>query len=166
MKGSDDPLLSLPGFRIGKRGIEKTYDSEIRGSAGASRVEVNAYGRVIRELSRESGVAGQDVWLTIDRELQSFTSQKLAGESAACVVLDAQTGDVLALASSPGYDPNFFNVGITPDEWKALTTDDHKTADQQGAQGAHPPGSTFKPAMAMAAVQNGLKDLHVFCTAG
>jgi penicillin-binding protein 2 len=166
MKGSDDPLLSLPGFRIGKRGIEKTYDSEIRGSAGASRVEVNAYGRVIRELSRESGVAGQDVWLTIDRELQSFTSQKLAGESAACVVLDAQTGDVLALASSPGYDPNFFNVGITPDEWKALTTDDHKPLINKALSGAYPPGSTFKPAMAMAAVQNGLKDLHVFCTGG
>ena len=166
MKGSDDPLLSLPGFRIGKRGIEKTYDSEIRGSAGASRVEVNAYGRVIRELSRESGVAGQDVWLTIDRELQSFTSEKLAGESAACVVLDAQTGDVLALASSPGYDPNFFNVGITPDEWKALTTDDHKPLINKALSGAYPPGSTFKPAMAMAAVQNGLKDLHVFCTGG
>jgi penicillin-binding protein 2 len=166
MKGSDDPLLSLPGFRIGKRGIEKTYDSEIRGSAGASRVEVNAYGRVIRELSRESGVAGQDVWLTIDRELQSFTSQKLAGESAACVVLDTQTGDVLALASSPGYDPNFFNVGITPDEWKALTTDDHKPLINKALSGAYPPGSTFKPAMALAAVQNGLKDLHVFCTGG
>jgi len=166
MKGSDDPLLSMPGIRIGKRGIEKTYDSEIRGGAGASSVEVNAYGRVIRELSREEGVPGQDVWLTIDRELQSFASQKLAGESAACVVLDVQTGDVLALASSPGYDPNWFNVGITPDEWKGLTTDDHKPLINKALSGAYPPGSTFKPAMALAAVQNGLKDLQVFCTGG
>ncbi len=166
IKGSDDPLLGMPGFRIGKRGIEKTYDSEIRGSAGASRVEVNAYGRVIRELSREAGISGQDVWLTIDRELQSFTSRKLAGESAACVVLDVQTGDVLALASSPGYDPNWFNVGITPDEWKGLTSDDHKPLINKALSGAYPPGSTFKPAMAMAAVQNGLKDLQVFCTGG
>jgi penicillin-binding protein 2 len=166
MKDNDDPLLSIPGYRIGKRGIEKTYDSEIRGGAGASRVEVNAYGRVIRELSREAGVPGQDVWLTIDRELQSFTSQKLAGESAACVVLDVQTGDVLALASSPGYDPNWFNVGITPDQWKGLTTDDHKPLINKALSGAYPPGSTFKPAMALAAVQNGLKDLQVFCSGG
>ncbi|HJW41223.1 MAG TPA: penicillin-binding protein 2 [Rhizomicrobium sp.] len=163
-KDNDDPLLSLPGFRIGKRGIEKAYDSQVRGTAGASRVEVNAYGRVIRELSRDPGVPGQDVWLTIDKELQSYTVERMGTESAACVVLDAQTGDVLTLASTPGYDPNLFNVGITNDEWKALTTDDHKPLMNKAVSGAYPPGSTFKPAMAMAAVQNGLADLHVVCT--
>ncbi|HUO88668.1 MAG TPA: penicillin-binding protein 2 [Rhizomicrobium sp.] len=162
--GDDDPLLDLPGFRIGKRGIEKAYDEQVRGRAGASRVEVNAYGRVIRELSREPGQPGQDVWLTIDCELQRFTDQRLGAESAACCVLDAQTGDVLALSSTPGYDPNLFNVGITPDQWKALTTDDHKPLLNKALSGAYPPGSTFKPAMALAAVQNGLKDLHVVCT--
>jgi penicillin-binding protein 2 len=160
----EDPLLDLPGFRIGKRGIEKAYDEQVRGRAGASRVEVNAYGRVIRELSREPGQPGQDVWLTIDCELQRFTDQRLGTESAACCVLDAQTGDVLALSSTPGYDPNLFNVGITPDQWKALTTDDHKPLMNKALSGAYPPGSTFKPAMALAAVQNGLQDLHVVCT--
>ncbi len=92
-KDDEDPLLDLPGFRIGKRGIEKAFDTEVRGQAGASRVEVNAYGRVIRELSRDQGVAGKDVWLTIDSELQRFTDQRLGQESAACCVLDAQTGD-------------------------------------------------------------------------
>ena len=164
LKDADDPLMSLPGFRIGKRGIEKAFDEEVRGKAGASRVEVNAYGRVIRELSRDPGVPGDDVWLTIDRELQTFTDQRLGTESAACVVLDAQSGDVLALSSTPGYDPNLFNVGITPDQWKGLTTDDHKPLVNKALSGAYPPGSTFKPAMAMAAVQNGLADLHVFCT--
>ncbi|MEJ0026797.1 MAG: penicillin-binding protein 2 [Rhizomicrobium sp.] len=163
-KDADDPLLSLPGFRIGKRGIEKAFDSEVRGTAGASRVEVNAYGRVIRELSRDPGVPGQDIWLTIDKELQTFTAQRMGAESAACVVLDCQTGDVLALASTPGYDPNLFNVGITPDQWKGLITDDHKPLVNKALSGAYPPGSTFKPAMALAAVQNGLKDLHVNCT--
>jgi penicillin-binding protein 2 len=164
-KSSDeDPLLDLPGFRIGKRGIEKAYDEQVRGRAGASRVEVNAYGRVIRELSREPGQPGQDVWLTIDCELQRFTDQRLGTESAACCVLDAQTGDVLALSSTPGYDPNLFNVGITPDQWKALTTDDHKPLLNKALSGAYPPGSTFKPAMALAAVQNGLQDLQVVCT--
>jgi penicillin-binding protein 2 len=164
-KDNEDPLLDLPGFRIGKRGIEKAYDAEVRGQAGASRVEVNAYGRVIRELSRDGGVPGQDVWLTIDRELQSFTDQRLGTESAACVVLDAQTGDVLALSSTPGYDPNLFNVGVTPDQWKALTTDDHKPLLNKVLSGAYPPGSTFKPAMAMALVQDGVPpDFSVNCS--
>ena len=164
-KDNEDPLLDLPGFRIGKRGIEKAFDTQVRGEAGASRVEVNAYGRVIRELSRDGGVPGQDVWLTIDRELQSFTDQRLGTESAACVVLDAQTGDVLALSSTPGYDPNFFNVGVTPDQWKAMTTDDHKPLLNKALSGAYPPGSTFKPAMALALVQDGTPaDFSVNCT--
>ena len=128
----------------------------MRGEAGASRVEVNAYGRVIRELAREPGVPGEDVWLTIDRELQKFADERLGGESAACVVMDVQTGDVLALSSTPGFDPNLFNVGITPRQW---TRSDHRrsqAADQQGAiSGVYPPGSTFKPAVALAAVRSG-----------
>ena len=79
----DDPLLDLPGFRIGKRGIEKEFDAEIRGTAGTDRVEVNAYGRVIRELSRDPGVPGADVYLTIDRQVQDFLANRLGGESAA-----------------------------------------------------------------------------------
>ncbi|HVU21228.1 MAG TPA: penicillin-binding protein 2 [Rhizomicrobium sp.] len=160
----NDPLLDLPGFRIGKRGIEKEFDTEIRGKAGASRVEVNAYGRVIRELSRDPSTPGKDVYLTIDRELQSFTDQQMTGQSAACVVMDCQTGDILALSSTPGFDPNLFNVGISNDQWKQLTTDDHKPLINKAIGGEYPPGSTFKPAMAMAAVQNGLGDLTVNCT--
>ncbi|MGZ6009845.1 MAG: penicillin-binding protein 2, partial [Rhizomicrobium sp.] len=165
IKDSDDPLLGLPGFRIGKRGIEKAFDEQVRGEAGDSRVEVNAYGRVIRELSRDSGVPGQDIWLTIDSELQRYADQRLGTESAACCVLDAQTGDVLALSSTPGFDPNLFNVGISNDEWKTLTTDDHKPLVNKVLSGAYPPGSTFKPAMALAAVQDNLPaDFSVVCT--
>ena len=92
----------------------KPFDKRgARHAPALSRVEVNAYGRVIRELGQEPGVPGQDVWLTIDGELQHFADQRLAGESAACVVMDVTTGDVLALASTPGFDPNWFNVGIT-----------------------------------------------------
>ena len=163
-KNDDDPLLDLPGFRVGKRGIEKAFDSELRGTAGASRVEVNAYGRIVRELSNEAGAAGKDVYLTIDRELQQFVAQKLGDESAACVVMDANNGDVLALSSTPGYDPNLFNVGISNDQWHALVSDDHKPLLNKVMGGAYPPGSTFKPAMALAAVDNGLADLQVNCT--
>jgi penicillin-binding protein 2 len=163
-KDDDDPLLDLPGFRIGKRGIEKEYDDAVRGEAGASRVEVNAYGRVIRELSRVPGQPGKDVYLTIDNELQRYAVQRMGDESAALAVMDVETGDVLTLASTPGYDPNLFNVGITSDQWKSLTTDDHKPLMNKVIGGAYPPGSTFKPAMAVAAMENGLKDLQVNCS--
>jgi penicillin-binding protein 2 len=159
----DDPLLDLPGFRIGKRGIEKAFDLQVRGEAGASRVEVNAYGRVIRELSSDPAHPGKDIYLTIDRELQHFTDQRLGGESCAVVVMDCQTGDVLALSSTPGFDPNLFNVGINNDQWKQLTTDDHKPLINKCLSGAYPPGSTFKPAVALAAVDAGLDNVTVNC---
>lgn len=159
-----DPLLSMPGFRVGKRGIEKEYDSEVRGTAGVTRVEVNAYGRIIRELGNEQGVPGKDVYLTIDQQLQQFTAQRLGAESAAAAVLDVSTGDVLALASTPAYDPSQFNVGITNAQWHDLTHDDHKPLLNKVVGGVYPPGSTFKPVLALAAYDNGLKDLRVNCT--
>jgi penicillin-binding protein 2 len=163
-KSDDDPLLELPGFRVGKRGIEKEYDRQMRGQGGISRVEVNAFGRIIRELSNEQGTPGEDVYLTIDCQLQRYVKEKLGDESAACVVMDAQKGDVLALASTPGYDPNLFNIGISEAEWRTLTDDDHKPLLNKAISGAYPPGSTFKPAMALAAMDNGLADLQVNCT--
>ena len=161
---NDDPLLAQPGFRVGKRGIEKEYDKEMHGEAGASRVEVNAYGRAIRVLSNDAGAPGKDVYLTIDCQLQRYAEERLAGESAACVVMDVNTGDVLALVSTPGYDPNLFNIGISNRQWLGLTQDDHKPLLNKALNGSYPPGSTFKPAMALAAVDNGLADLQVFCT--
>jgi penicillin-binding protein 2 len=155
-KNDEDPLLDIPGYRIGKRGIERQFDSVLRGSAGASRVEVNAYGRVIRELGHEAGAPGQDVWLTIDHEVQQFVSKRLGNESAACIVTDVATGDIIAMASTPGYDPNLFNVGISPDQWRGLTEDDHKPLLNKIMDGVYPPGSTFKPVVALAAVEAGL----------
>ncbi|MES2293362.1 MAG: penicillin-binding protein 2 [Pseudomonadota bacterium] len=164
-KNDDDPLLDIPGYRIGKRGIEKQFDTVLRGTGGASRVEVNAYGRVIRELGHEAGVPGQDIWLTIDREVQQFVAQRLGTESAACIVTDVATGDIIAMASTPGYDPNLFNVGISPDQWRGLTEDDHKPLLDKVMDGVYPPGSTFKPVVALAAVEAGLAtpDYRVSC---
>ena len=165
-KNDDDPLLDIPGFRVGKRGIERQYDEALRGEAGVSRVEVNAYGRVIRELSRDPGVAGQDVWLTIDREVQQFVAERLGTESAACIVTDVASGDIIALASTPGFDPNLFNVGISPDEWHDLIDNDHKPLLNKSIDGIYPPGSTFKPVVAAAAVEAGIAtpDYRVFCS--
>src|SRR5262249_20547560 len=160
----DDPLLSLPGYRIGKRGVEKAFDRQVRGEAGAKRVEVNAFGRDIRELGGVPGVAGQDVWLTLDHEVQSFADARLGQESAACVGMDVEDGDVLTMSSTPGFDPNLFNIGLNGEQWKALTVDDHKPLLNKAVSGTYPPGSTFKTAMALAAVDNGMADLVVNCT--
>ncbi len=164
-KDDRDPLLSLPGFRNGKRGIEREFDKQIRGRPGVSRVEVNAHGRVIRELSRDPAKPGHDVHLTIDRELQYFTNQTLGTESAACVVMDCDNGDILALSSTPGFDPNLFNVGISGKDWRELTTNDHKPLLNKALGGVYPPGSTYKCVVAAAAVDAGVvtPDLTVFC---
>lgn len=165
LQHDNDPLLSLPGYRIGKRGIEKDYEEDLRGEAGASRVEVNAFGRIIRELGKDAGTPGQDVWLTIDRQVQQLASQKLGSESAAMVVMDVTNGDVLALASTPGYDPNLFNVGLSAQEWHDLTSNDHKPLLNKVMGGTYPPGSTFKPTVALAAIDAGIAtpDYRVNC---
>jgi penicillin-binding protein 2 len=152
----EDPLMSLPGMKIGKRGIEKAFDRDIRGRAGASRVEVNAYGRIIRELGKDAGEPGEDVYLTIDRQVQALADQKLGSESAAMVVMDVHNGDIIALSSTPGFDPNWFNVGLTGAQWKDLTTSDHKPLLNKVTSGIYPPGSTFKTAVALAAIEAGI----------
>jgi penicillin-binding protein 2 len=161
----EDPLLDLPGYRIGKRGIEQKYEDAMRGEAGDSKVEVNAYGRVVRELGHDPGAPGKDVWLTIDREVQHYLVQRMGAESAACVVTDVTTGDIIAMASTPGYDPNLFNVGVTPAQWRDLTENDHKPLLDKVMSGTYPPGSTFKPVVAMAAIDCGLAtpDYRVTC---
>jgi penicillin-binding protein 2 len=160
-----DPVLELPGFRIGKNGIERLHDERLRGEAGTSHVEVNAYGRVIRELRREEGVPGQDVVLTLDAGLQNYVHQRLMGErSACCVVLDAATGDVLSMASVPAYDPTVFTHGISSAEWKRLTTDPLSPLSNKSIAGVYAPGSTFKMIVALAAMEQGIDpDFRVWC---
>ena len=166
MENDSDPLLELPGFRIGKRGIEKAFDAQVRGQAGVNRMEVNAYGREIRELSREAAQPGADVYLTIDQQVQQFAFQRLGSESAACAVMDVTNGDVIALVSTPGYDPNLFNVGITPQQWHDLLANDHTPLIDKALAGLYPPGSTFKPTVALAALDAGVikPDFSVFCS--
>jgi penicillin-binding protein 2 len=160
-----DPVLELPGFRIGKNGVEKLHDERLRGEAGTSHVEVNAYGRVIRELRREEGTPGQDVVLTLDSGLQNFVHQRLMGERAAStVVLDAASGDVLAMASVPSYDPSVFTHGISGAEWRRLTTDPLGPLSNKSISGMYAPGSTFKMIVALAALEQGIgPDYRAWC---
>ena len=161
-----DPLLELPGFRIGKAGIEKIHDNQLRGTGGSSQVEVNAFGRVIRELSRQEGQPGGEVVTTIDLGLQRMVSQRLAGESGAATVIDVQNGDVLALVSTPGFDPNAFNKGLSAEDWRNLTSDPMAPLVNKAGSGSFPPGSTFKMMVLLAALERGVitPQTRVFCT--
>ncbi len=160
-----DPLLELPGFRIGKNGIEKNFDVSLRGKAGNSRVEVNAYGRVIRELARQDGQSGDDVFLTIDAGLQEKIARRLADESAAAVVMDIHQGEILAMVSSPSYDPNAFNLGMSNKAWRRLVQHPRKPLINKAISGQYPPGSTFKMIVALAALEAGVTGPghRVFC---
>jgi len=162
---SDDPLLELPGFRIGKAGIEKVHDLALRGSGGSSQVEVNAFGRVIRELNRQEGQPGAEVMLTIDLGLQRMVSQRLSSESAAAVVVDVQSGDILAMASTPGYDPNAFNRGLKSSEWSELVSNPKAPLTNKSIAGRYSPGSTFKMVVLLAALEKGVitPASRIFC---
>jgi penicillin-binding protein 2 len=152
-----DPLLELPDMRIGKSGIERQHDQVLRGTAGTSHVEVNAYGRVIRELNREEGRPGKALTLTLDMGLQSLANARLANhESATCVCLSIPEGEVLALASHPAYDPVPFGRGLTGAEWQELLHHPYGALNNKAIAGQYPPGSTFKMTVGLAALESGM----------
>ena len=161
-----DPLLELPGFRIGKEGVEKTQDLALRGKAGTSQVEVNAMGRVIREVGRVEGVPGNDVRLTIDMALQGFAQDRLAHhQSASAVLLGVETGEILAMASTPGYEPNQFVRGLGAKTWRSVVSDPMTPLVNRSLSGLYAPGSTFKLVATLAALNSGRWGPHrrVFC---
>ena len=160
-----DPLLKLPDSRIGKSGIEKVYDLALRGASGSSQVEVNAYGRVIRELTRNEGQPGTRISLTIDSKLQRMAAKRLDGESAAAVVMDIHNGDILAMASTPAFDPNAFNTGLSETQWNDLISNEKSPLVNKAIGGHYSPGSTFKMIVALAALEKGVitPDSELFC---
>jgi penicillin-binding protein 2 len=161
------PLLITPGFKIGKEGVEKTMELRLRGQPGAQRVEVTASGKLVRPLSTLQDRPGGALPLTIDGGLQTFAARRLGEESGSVVVLDCWTGDILALASMPAYDPNSFTDGISRNEWKMLSDDERKPLLNKALNGLYPPGSTFKPMVAMALLQAGIDPkARVSCPGG
>lgn len=156
-----DPMFDLPEFRIGKAGLERTYDQLLRGRSGTKVVEINASGRVQRELRRKPGTAGADVTSTLDIGLQAYVAGRIAKEkAAAAVVVDILTGDVLAMASTPGYEPNAFVQGISPKTWRSLRTNPLGPLTNKAISGTYAPGSTFKMLVALAGLDSGLIQPH------
>lgn len=160
-----EPVLRIPRFQIGKVGFEARAEDRLRGKAGAKRVEVNATGRVMRELSRREGQAGDDIQLTVDSELQGYVQARLGAESAAAVLMDLENGDLRAIVSAPTFDPNKFVRGISFKDYEELTEDKYRPLASKSVQGAYPPGSTFKMITVLAALEAGLvgPDDTVWC---
>lgn len=160
-----DPLLELPGFRIGKNGIERQHDLALRGTAGNSQVEVNAIGRVIKELERTEGRPGRRVVLTLNLELQKFVTKRISSYRRASVVLmDVRSGEVLSIVSVPAFDPNGFNVGLDAKSWKALVENPDAPLNNKAISGQYAPGSTYKLVVMLAALEHGISpDHNVFC---
>ena len=151
-----EPILRIPRFQIGKVGFEAKREDVLRGKAGAMRVEVNATGRVMRELDRREGVSGADMQLTVDAELQSYVQARLGNESASAVVIDCENGDLRAIASAPSFDPNLFVRGISVADYRELTENTYRPLANKSVQGTYPPGSTFKMIVALAALEEGI----------
>ena len=162
-----NPLLIIPGFKIGKQGLEKTLEPYLRGTPGGQRVEVTARGRLVKELDPKPDRSGNTVQLTIDQGLQQYAARRMGDQSGALVAMDVASGDMLAFVSMPAFDPNSFSEGIGRTEWKMLSEDDHIPLLNKVAQGLYPSGSTIKPAMALAFLKQGVDPKRrVFCNGG
>jgi penicillin-binding protein 2 len=151
-----NPLLIIPGFKIGKQGLEKSLEHYLRGTPGGQRIEVTARGKLVKELDPKPDLSGQTIQLTIDQGLQQYAARRMGDQSGALVAMDATTGDILAFVSMPAFDPNSFSAGIGRTEWKMLSQNDHIPLLNKVAQGLYPSGSTIKPAMALAFLKQGI----------
>ena len=167
---TEDELRVRPGYRagylIGKAGIERVYDSVLRGTNGRLRVEVDATGRPVRVLGRELARPGQSLVLNIDAGLQAVAEEGLRGRTGAVVAMDPRNGEILVLASTPAFDPNVFSGGVSPLNWKRLTSDRRLPLLNRAAEGTYEPGSVFKIVTGMAALGEGVarRDSLFNCT--
>ncbi|MGZ2411131.1 penicillin-binding protein 2 [Sphingomonas sp. F9_3S_D5_B_2] len=164
-KENKNPLLLIPGVKIGKAGLEKALEQTLRGEPGGQRVEVTARGKLVKELDPKPDRSGGTVQLTIDCDLHQYVARRIGDQSCSVVVLDVTNGDILAMPSMPSFDPNQFSDGISQAEWKMLSGDDHLPLVDKALQSLYPSGSTIKPSMAMALLNAGVdRNHHVLCT--
>ncbi|MBX9460757.1 MAG: penicillin-binding protein 2 [Brevundimonas sp.] len=162
-------ILYNPGFRIGRQGVEKAFDADLRGEAGGNRVEVDARGRVVAEDigGSKPPVPGKDVVLTLDADVQNRALEVFGEESGGCVVMDVRNGDILCMVSAPSFDPNLFVGGVPSAIYNALRDYERKPLLDKAIYGTFPPGSTFKMTTALALLDAGISPTErVTCTGG
>ena len=161
---SSNPFSKLNNAKSGKIGIEKSLDKELRGRLGSKSVEINAYGREIRELKRKDGEVGKNIQLTIDSDVQNFCYDQLKGLSGSISVIDVNNGNFIALTSAPAFDPNKFSDGISSKDWESLLNNSYKPLINKSISSYYPPGSTIKPLVALAALESGINpNERFFC---
>ena len=156
----------VPGLKVGKTGLEKTFENELIGTNGIQRYEVNAYGKRIRQVDHTNGSNGKIIKLTIDTEIQKFCNELLKDVAGSISVMDIYTGEIVAMQSSPSFDPNLFLFGINEDDWQLIRNHPLKPLVNKTLSGLYSPGSTFKPMVALSALENGIIDenFKVNCT--
>ena len=156
----------VPGLKVGKTGLEKSFEDKLIGTNDIERYEVNAYGRRISQLEFQKGKKGKTIRLTIDTEVQKLANKLLKDKAGSICVMDIYTGAVIAMHSSPSFDPNLFVFGISQDEWQLIRNDPMKPLVNKTLQGNYSPGSTIKPIVALSALENGIINTNftVKCT--
>ncbi len=162
----DNPLYMVPGFKIGKSGLERSMDYKLQGKSGTVKLEVNAYGRVMKEIERDPGEQGDSLTLTVDSRLQKAAYEAFGNHSGAAVVLDVRTGEILAMVSTPAFDPNLFTNGISYKQWNELLNNERSPLIDKAVSGQYSPGSTFKIVVALAALEAGIidADTRFYCS--
>ena len=146
--------VHVPGLKTGKTGLEKSLNELMVGEVGYQRYEVNAYGKRVKELKFLQGTTGKNLRTTLDMDIQKFANKSLKDKSGSICVMDIYTGDMIAMVSSPAFDPNKFVHGITSKDWQNLLNDDKKPLINKSIAGLYPPGSTIKPIVALSALEN------------
>ena len=156
----------VPGLKVGKNGLEKTFENELIGTNGIERYEVNAYGKRISQLDHTDGLSGKTIKLTIDTEIQKLCNKLLNNKAGSISAMDIYTGEIIAMQSSPSFDPNLFLFGINQDDWQLIRNNPLKPLINKTLSGLYSPGSTFKPMVALSALENGIIDenFRVNCT--
>ena len=156
----------VPGLKIGKTGLEKSFEDQLIGSNGVERYEVNAYGKRIKQIDFQKGEKGKTIKLTIDTEIQKLSNNLLKGVAGSISVMDIYTGEILAMQSAPSFDPNLFIFGISQDDWQLIRNNPLKPLVNKTLSGLYSPGSTIKPIVALSALENNIinKNFKVNCT--
>lgn len=153
-KDKDDPLLNLPGYRIGRSGVEKAKENVLRGAPGSKKTEVNAAGRSVRLLEKNKSIPGQDLTLTVDNRLQKYALDLFADHSGAAILMDVKTGEIRTLVSAPSFDANLFLAPISSKDWKQLSSNKKMPMQNKALYGTYSPGSIFKLVVALAGLEN------------
>jgi len=156
----------VPGIRVGKTGLEKSFENSLLGDNDIQRFEVNAYGRRISQLEYQKGSKGKNFRLTIDTEIQQLCNELLKEKAGSICVMDIFSGEIVAMHSSPSFDPNLFLFGINKDDWQLIRNNPMKPLVNKTLQGNYSPGSTIKPIVALSALENGIINTNftVHCT--